>query len=148
MYDAAYLNYLMQYYTAWLGAPAGTLLALAPKESRYNPTTGEWRNVCNYVGACGLMQLRQIALADIRNNFGFNVDPMDPAQAIVGATAMMILNYRYMAARGVRNITWAAIVVAYNGGWTAGKYFAENGYAPTKEGQDYVAFWAQNVGLA
>lgn len=139
------INYLLGYYNDWLGAPAGTLLALARIESAYDPDTGNFLNVRNSVGAMGLMQLMPIALADIRNNYGMNIDPFNPIQSVVGASLMFVLNYKYLAARNVKRISWAALVVAYNGGWSAGKYYAETGNAPSDEGRKYVASWQQQV---
>jgi len=148
MYDAETINYYLEWFNNWLGAPAGTLAALARIESGYDPSTGQFNNVCNWLGACGLMQLRPAALADVRNAYNVTVDPRDPIQAIVAATLFFIVNYRYLERARVQNLTWAALVTAYNGGWTAGRFYAANGYAPSAEGRQYVASWSQAVGIA
>lgn len=117
------------------------------KETAYNPQTGQFLNVCNYLGACGLMQLRSIALQDIKNNFGITIDRSDALQSVVGAALMFVLNYRYLVSRGYQP-TWESLIVAYNGGWTAGKRYLETGNAPTVEGQDYLAFVGDVVSRA
>ena len=142
------INAYLDYYTGWLGAPAGTLAALARIESNYNPVTGNFLNVCNSVNACGLMQLRPDMLSDIRRVYGMNVDPLEPVHAVVAAAAAFTLNYLYLSRANVQRITWAALVVAYNGGWTAGRYYATNGQAPSSEGRNYVAKWANFTGVA
>ena len=138
MYPAEWINYYLQYFNQWLGAPTNLLLGIARAESGYNPSTGQFQNVCNYLGACGLMQLRPIAAQDLKNQFGITIDRQDALQSVVGAAMLMVLNYKYIRAKGLQP-TWESLIVAYNGGWTAGKYYIENGEAPSVEGRNYLA---------
>ena len=119
--DAA--NSLMSYYDEWAGLPEGTLQSVARIESSYNPETGRFVNGCNRVQACGLMQIRPIALKDIYNRYRINIDPTDPTQAIVGAACMFNLNRRYIRYYTKREPDIFALVAAYNGGWTAGRKY-------------------------
>jgi len=144
MYSADWINYYLNWFNQWLGAPNNLLLALARTESGYDPTTGNFQNVCNYLGACGLMQLRPIAVQDIKNQFGITIDRSDALQSVVGAAMLMVLNYRYIAARGLQP-SWESLIVAYNGGWTAGRDFLQNGDAPTQEGRNYLATVSQYI---
>lgn len=114
------LNYYMDYFDSWIGVPQGTLRAIAKKESSYDDVTGNFRNVCNWFRACGLMQLKPNALADIKRVFGITLDPLDPIQAIVGAACMFKINAMYIEHyTGMTPDLWA-LVVAYNGGYTQG----------------------------
>lgn len=118
--DAATLNYIMDYYDSWVGVPTGTLRAIAKKESSYNEQTGAFRNSCNWFRACGLMQLKPNALADIKRVFGVTLNPLDPIQAIAGAACMFVINKMYIEHyTGITPDLWA-LVVAYNGGYTQG----------------------------
>ena len=118
--DASVLNYYMDYFDSWIGVPVGTLRAVAKKESSYNAQTGYFRNVCNWVRACGLMQLKPVALADIKRVYGITLNPLDPIQAIVGAACMFNINKMYIEHyTGITPDVWA-LVVAYNGGYTQG----------------------------
>jgi hypothetical protein len=145
--EADTLNYYMRYFSEAIGAPPDLLMSIAMKESSYNPSTGKWRNVCNSVKACGLMQLRPIALADIKRVFKYNLDPLDPVQSIVGAACMFLINQRYIQVIAKINPSIQALVVAYNGGWTAGRFYMQKGYAPTLEGRNYIAFVAPRIGV-
>lgn len=138
-YSADWINYYLDYYNSWLNAPRFMLFGIAMKESGYNPQTGAFQNVCNYLGACGLMQLRPIAVKDLANNFGINVDRNDALQSVLGAALMFLLNYRYLSAKGYTP-NWESLIVAYNGGWTAGAKYLASGSAPTAEGRDYLAY--------
>lgn len=142
------LNYYMEYFSRWLGAPSNLLQAIATKESSYDPNTGAFYNVCNNMGACGLMQLRPIALRDIKQRFGMNIDPLDPIQAIVGAALMFYLNRQYLRYYTRKNPPLSALIVAYNGGWQAGFTYMMRGYPPTVEGRNYLAFVGSRVGVA
>lgn len=146
-YGPDYLNYLMQYFSLWLGGPANLLQSIAMKESIYNPSTGTWRNVCNQYKACGLMQLKPIALADIKRAFRYNIDPMDPVQAIVGAALMFKLNDRYIRYYTKQAPSWPALIVAYNVGWTGGRYYMQTGRAPYTEAINYLAFVGNRTGV-
>lgn len=141
--DASTLNYYMSYFDQWAGLPVGTLRALAMKESSYNPRTGQFRNVCNWVRACGLMQLRPIALEDIRRNFNVSLNPLDPIQAIIGAAALMIINRRYIQNVTKRNPDIWALVAAYNGGYGAGVRYMNRQSIPY-ETQNYMTAFYNN----
>lgn len=118
--DPTTLNYYMDYFDSWIGVPVGTLRAIARKESSYDPNTGSFRNICNWFGACGLMQLKKNALADIYRVFGISLNPLDPIQAIVGAACMFRINKMYIEHYTGRTPDVWALVVAYNGGYTQG----------------------------
>jgi len=141
------LNRLMRFYAGWAGLPPDTLIALAMKESSYNPVTGAFRNVCNFVRACGLFQLRPNVIADIRRVFGMNIDPLDPVQAIVGAAALTVINTGYLQNKLGRQPTLGALVAAYNGGWQAG-YRLETGQSLPTETRTYLAAFPGNYTLA
>ena len=141
------LNRLMRFYSEWAGLPPDTLGALAIKESSYNPVSGAFRNVCNSVRACGLMQLRPNAVADIRRVFGMNINPLDPVQAIVGAAALMIINTGYLQNKLRRQPTLGALIAAYNGGWAAGLRL-ENGQSIPNETRAYLAAFPGNYSMA
>lgn len=133
------INEALDAYNAALGAPAGMLLGIAKTESAYNEDTGRFLNVRNSIGATGLMQLMPIALKDIKRAFGYDIDPYDPLWSVFGAALMFVLNYRYLSKALGRAPSWEALIVAYNGGWTAGKYYELNGRAPSAEGRNYIA---------
>jgi soluble lytic murein transglycosylase-like protein len=131
------LNYYMRYFSEWAGLPPNTLLSIAMVESSYNPATGYFRNVCNNVRACGLMQIKPIALADIKRIYGYDIDPLNPIQAIVGAALMFMINRRYLKHyTGQEPNVWA-LVVAYNGGWTQGRRYMQ-GLNTGNEQTNYV----------
>lgn len=136
MYSAELLNYYMQYYSVWAGLPPYTLQMIAMIESSYNPVTGAFRNVCNSVQACGLMQLKPIALADLKRIYKIDFDPLNPIMAIVGAAGMMRINRMYMRAAGVEPDLWA-MIIAYNGGWTMGRNYMR-GLAIGNEQRNYA----------
>lgn len=124
-YSKDILNYYMEYFSQWAGLPKNTLKAIAIVESSYNPYTGTFRNVCNSVRACGLMQIKPIALADIQRVYGLSIDPLNPIQAIVGAALMFMINRKYLEHYAKRSPDVWALVVAYNGGWTQGRKYME-----------------------
>ena len=66
------------------GLPAGTLEAIAWYETR-----GTFRDQTSRTGARGIFQLRPIALAQVRQEFGFAADPSNPYQASAAAAALM-----------------------------------------------------------
>ena len=70
------------------GLPAGTLEAIAWYETR-----GTFRDQTSRTGARGIFQLRPIALAQVRQEFGIAADPSNPYQASAAAAALMS---RYM----------------------------------------------------
>lgn len=121
---AQYLNYYMRYFDQWAGLPDGTLESIAQIESSFNPTTGSFNNVCNSVQACGLMQLKPIALADIKRVYKINIDPMNPVLSIVGAACLFNINRMYLRSAGIYNPDVWTMIVAYNGGWTQGRNYA------------------------
>ena len=118
--DCGTLLYYMSYFDQWAGLPAGTLRALAIKESSFNPSNCSFRNVCNWIGACGLMQLRRNALADVKRVFKVDLNPLDPIQAIVAAAALFRINRDYIVRITGKNPDIWALVAAYNGGYQAG----------------------------
>lgn len=134
------LLYYLNVFNEMIGAPPGMLLAMAMKESSYNPSTGYFRNVRNWLGAAGLMQLRPNAIADIKRAYGIDINPFDPVWSAYGAALMFDLNRRYIKYYAKVDPSWPALIVAYNGGWTAGKFYMLNGYAPSVEGRNYIAF--------
>lgn len=131
------LNYYMEYFSTWAGLPKNTLKCIAIVESSYNPITGSFRNICNSVKACGLMQLKPIALADIKRLYNIDIDPLNPIQAIVGAALMFIINRRYLEHYVKRSPDVWALVVAYNGGWSQGRAYM-NGMPNGLEQVNYV----------
>lgn len=66
------------------GLPAGTLEAIAWWETR-----GTFRDLVSPTGARGIFQLRQIALDQVRQEFGIAADPSNPYQASAAAAALM-----------------------------------------------------------
>lgn len=145
--NAAELNRLMRFYAEWAGLPPDTLIALAMKESSYNPVTGTFRNICNFVRACGLFQLRPNAITDIQRVFGMNINPLDPVQAIVGAAALTVINTGYLQNKLGRQPTLGALIAAFNGGWTAGLRL-ENRQSIPAETQTYLALFPRNYSIA
>lgn len=141
------LNRLLRFYSEWAGLPPDTLGALAIKESSYNPANGSFRNVCNIVRACGLMQLRPNAIADIKRVFGMNINPLDPIQSIVGAAALMVINTGYLQNKLGRQPTLGALIAAYNGGWISGLRL-ENGQSIPGETRAYLAVFPANYSMA
>lgn len=138
-YDAGTLNYYMRYFSQWLGLPDFALEMLASIESSYDPETGQFINVCNSSQACGLFQLKPIALLDIRNNFRVTLNPLDPIHSIVGAALLLYLNRRYITNKTGQVPDFWALVLSFNGGWTAGAYFMTNGRAYPGENSTYLA---------
>lgn len=120
------LLYYMQYFSKWLGLPAGLLASIATQESSFNPDSGYFDNSCNNVNACGLMQLKPIALADIKRVFRIDIDPLNPIQAVMGAAAMFYINRKYLRSAGIWFPSIEALVVAYNGGWVQGRNYEQN----------------------
>jgi soluble lytic murein transglycosylase-like protein len=109
----------MTYFDQWAGLPVGTLRAIAAQESGFNSACS-FRNVCNWAGACGLMQLRKNALADIRRVYGVELNPLEPIQSIVAAAALFRINREYIKRITGKNPDIWALVAAYNGGYQAG----------------------------
>jgi soluble lytic murein transglycosylase-like protein len=121
-------------------------MSIARIESSFDPDTGDFRNVCNWARACGLMQLRPIALADIRRVYGVSLDPLDPIQSIIGAAAMFNINRRYLKYYTRQNPSTLALVASYNGGWTAGRNYM-TGRAVPYETRNYLVK-ASSLGVA
>jgi len=117
------LNAYMRYFSEWAGLPPQMLAAIAQVESSYNPRTGYFRNVCNSSRACGLMQIKPIALADIKQHYGLTLDPLNPIHAIIGAALMFMINRKYLQYYTKQDPNVWALVVAYNGGWTQGRKY-------------------------
>src|SRR5437667_12586294 len=118
-YDAATINYYLQAFNEWLNAPTGMLQGIAETESSYDVDTGAFRNVRNSLGATGLMQLKPIAIVDIKRAYKIKIDPYDPLWSIYGAALLFLLNLRYIRHYTGEIPTWNALIVAYNGGWSA-----------------------------
>lgn len=133
------INAWLAWLDDWLSAPSGLMMALAMKESGYNPDTGVFDNTCHYGDNCGLMQLRPGALSDIRRMYGYAVNPLDPFDAMIGAALLMLVNDYYIRYYTKRSPDWPTLIVAYNGGWQAGRYYMEKGIPPTQTGRDYLA---------
>lgn len=66
------------------GLPDGTLEAIAWYETR-----GTFKDMTSRTGARGIFQLRPIALAQVRQEFGIAADPSNPYQASAAAAALM-----------------------------------------------------------
>lgn len=146
-YPPELLNFYMRYFSEWMRAPSNLLETVAMVESSYNPEAGSFNNVCNpRTNACGLMQLKPIALEEARR-MGYNLDPLNPVHAIIGAVILFYKNDQYMR-RYVQNITWPIRLVAYNGGWTAGVKFAQTGVIPSRESANYLAVIGRRIGVA
>lgn len=139
--DASTLNYYMDYFSRWAGLPGGALKAIAQKESSYNPYTGEFRNVCSWIGACGLMQLRAVALTDVQRRYGVRLDPLDPIQAIVAAAALFQINRQYLMSATKRQPDIYALVAAYNGGYGAGVRYMNRQSIPAETQNYLIAFY-------
>ena len=133
------LRYYMRYFSDWLGLPSDTLENVARIESSFNPQTGTYRNTCNYMNACGLMQLRPNALADIRRVTGMQLNPLDPIHAIVGAAVLFWINRQYIFNSVKRAPDLTALLIAYNGGWVAGRTYMLKGIVPSAESRTYLA---------
>lgn len=145
--DADTLNYLMRYYSEYLGLPSNTLMAIAMAESSYNPETGQYYNGYSWRGAMGLMQLMPIALKDIRQRYGVELDPFNPAQAILGAAMMFQLNRIYLRYYTKQNPSWYALIVSYNGGFGMGLRYMR-GQPIAYESAMYLAKVANATGIA
>ena len=145
--DEQTINFLLDYYNGWLGAPNGLLLAFATLESGYDPATGNYNNVCNSIGACGLMQLMPITIKDIYNKFGMQINPLNPIQAVVGGAANVYLIREYIRRVGGVEPDWAAITVGYNQGWRAGLRYVNTGAINNFETQNYLANVSSMVGI-
>jgi hypothetical protein len=143
--DPTIWNGYARYYAKWLGFPENFFIAQAAKESSYNSQTGQYNNVCNWLGSCGILQIQKPAMQDVTRFFKLgNLSPLDPYQSIVIAAAyMVVLNY-YIKHRlnydALADGEWPVLAVAYNGGWTAGVFYALNGYAPSYESRYYVGY--------
>lgn len=117
------LNYYLEFMSKWAGLPPKLLTAIAMVESSYNPKTGTFRNVCNSSKACGLMQIKPIAVADIKRVYGWDIQPLNPISGIIGGALMFNINRNYLRKlAGAEPNIWA-LVVAYNGGWTQGRNY-------------------------
>lgn len=132
------LRYYMRYFEDWAMVPRGTFTAIAMQESSFNPQTCDFRNVCNSSSACGLMQLKPIALADIKRIYKIDLDPMNPIHSIVGAACMFRINRMYIFQRLGVNPDFASLIAAYHGGWSVG-YKLATGRAIDNDSRYYLA---------
>jgi soluble lytic murein transglycosylase-like protein len=119
-WDCATLNYFLRYFENWARLPAGLLTAIAMQESSFNPANCDFQNVCNSSGACGLMQLKAIAIADIMRVYRVQVDPLNPYYSALGAACLFNINRGYMQHAGINNPSLAGLVIAYTAGYQAG----------------------------
>lgn len=114
------------------GLPAGTLEAIAWYETR-----GTFKDMTSRTGARGIFQLRPIALAQVRQEFGIAADPSNPYQASAAAAALMSRYLRLF--RGSLPLA----IAAYNAGeGTVRRFLAQTvqggaGVLP-RETRDYV----------
>lgn len=138
---------LMEEYGSWAGLPSGTLTSIAQVESSFDPNSGDFVNGCNRVQACGLMQLRPVALQDIHNHYGVDLDPTDPYEAVVGAAALFNINRGYLRYYTRREPDLNALIAAYNGGWGAGRNYMFGRQIPS-ETQNYLAQVNSYMGTA
>lgn len=131
----------MSYFSQWADLPALALESIAKRESSYDPSTGTFRNVCNFwSGACGLMQLRKIALADIKRVYGYELNALDPIHSIIGAALLFKINREYLKHYSGGQIPdFLALAAAYNGGWTVGLKYMRGQVLPS-ETAAYVAY--------
>jgi hypothetical protein len=83
------------------------------------------------------MQIKPIALADIKRVYRYTIDPLNPVQAIIGAALMFNINRKYLQHYTRRDPDVWALVVAYNGGWTQGRNYM-NGQTIGNEQRNYV----------
>lgn len=138
------MNNYMDYFDDWLNLPRGTMRGIAISESSYNPATGEFRNGCNWLRACGMFQLRPIMLRDIEQRFGYKLDPLDPFQALVAAALAMQLNKRYLRYYAGTEPDLFALIAAYNGGFGAGLRYMR-GLSIPYETRNYIAKVWNNI---
>ena len=136
----------MSDYENWASLPSGTLQTIAQIESSFNTDTGDFVNGCNRVQACGLMQLRPIALKDIYRHYRVSLDPTDPYQAVVGAAAMFNINRGYLRYYTKQDPDVNALIAAYNGGWGAGRNYMLGRQIP-RETMNYLALADQYMGI-
>lgn len=123
MNDCELLTFYFRYYEQWCNVPEGLLSSIAMQESNFDPDTCSFQNVCISSGACGLMQLKPIALTDINRVYKITLDPMNPFLSIIGAACLMNINRRYLQSAGIWNPSPAALIIAYTGGWVQGRNF-------------------------
>lgn len=145
--DTESLSSIMSDYESWAALPAGTLQTIAQIESSYDPSSGNFKNGCNYASACGLMQLRPVALRDIDRHYGVQLDPLDPYEAAVAAAAMFNINRGYLRYYTKQDPDINALIAAYNGGWGAGRNYMLGRRIP-RETMNYLARANQYMGLS
>lgn len=137
-------NSYARYYAQWLGFPSNFFIAQAMTESSYNPNTGAFRNVCNSWGSCGILQLQNGALQDMKRFYDLGgLNSLDPIQALLLAAAYMtVLDFYIKHYTGYDPLAygdWRTLAVSYNGGAGAGIFYVRNGYAPNTSTRNYIA---------
>lgn len=144
--DTSVINRWFGSWDRWLGLPSGTLETIARIENSYDPVSGYYSGASSRAGARGLMQLMPIALRDIKNEFGVDVNPDVPAFSVMGAAMLLTLTRRYMRASLAESpFTLGDLLAGYNGGWTVGRNRAR-GLKINKESESYVEK-ARSLGL-
>jgi soluble lytic murein transglycosylase-like protein len=120
--DPTIVGVWMSVWDRWLNLPAGTLGTIAAIESGYNPATGQYSGAQSRAGAMGLMQMMPIAVADVRQQYGVDIDPLIPPLAVMGAALHLSLTRRYMRrALADAPMTLGDLLAGYNGGWSVGR---------------------------
>lgn len=112
----------MSEWDRWLNLPPGTLATVAAIETSYNPASGQYSGAVSRTGARGLMQMMPIAVADVRQQYGVDIDPLIPAMAVMGAALHLSLTRRYIKnALDGQQSTLGDLLAGYNGGWSVGR---------------------------
>lgn len=119
--DPAIAAEWMREWDRWLGLPSGTLATIAAIETGFNQATGDYSGATSRAGAKGLMQMMPIAVSDVRQQYGVDIDPLIPPLAIMGAALQLSLTRRYIRNSLDGGFTLGDLLAGYNGGWTVGR---------------------------
>lgn len=112
----------MNAWDRWLNLPTGTLATIAAIETGYNAATGVYSGAVSPKGARGLMQMMPVAVLDVKQQYGVDIDPLVPPLAIMGAALHLSLTRRYIRnALGGAPVTLGDLLAGYNGGWSVGR---------------------------